>query len=74
MKTETDYRTKTYEVTIGCACDADPEPYYRVEIVKGKSEEAVRKKFEKKCLKFNVENNTESSCSPYKFVYDVREV
>lgn len=74
LKSETGYKMKTYEVIIACACDANPEPSYRVEKVKGKSEESVRKRFEENCLRFTRRNDTGSNYSPYEYVHDVREV
>lgn len=73
-KKKTGYKMQTYEVTIATACDANPEPSYRVERVKGKSEITVRKRFEEECRNFTMANDTGSSWSPYSYIHDIREV
>lgn len=73
-KAEAGYKMKNYEVTIACECDANTEPSFTIERVKGKNLETVRKRFRKSCLEFSRSNDTGSSYSPYKYIYDIKEI
>lgn len=65
---------KTYEVTIACVSEFEPQIYYRTETVEGKSEEEVGKMIEERCSKLYMDNDTKGSDSYYEYVCDVREV
>ncbi len=73
-KVEAGYKMKNYEVTITCECDANTEPSFTVKRVKGKNLETVRKRFRKSCLEFSRSNDIGSSYSPYKYIYDIKEI
>lgn len=73
-KAKSGYTMKKFRVILATATDADPEPYYTEEIVRGKSKETVQKRFAKENLEYTMANDYGGNYAPYRLIHSIEEI